>query len=581
MRFFRNARRAIFLTLGLLSACAAAGPSNGGDPIPRSSGVFGSYLSGRFALNHGDFDTAAADLLHALAITPDDPDLLRQTFVASVTVGRPEAVALARQIAGGNHADGPALPQGLPLGQIARLVLVDAAAKSGDWHQAVDRLRAIPREGIMNVLQPLLLAWALEGGSGPNGAGVDEARVTLRPFLTAREVRPIAALHAAMIDDVFGRPADAAANYRVTEAEARLQTPRTALILASWHARSGDPAGAERVLTQMAAAIPEAEITVPAMLTGLNRRPVASALDGMAEAYLTFAVALQREDGGELAMILARLALDVRPNLAAAKLLAAEIQANARRYDSALDLLDQAIQSNDPIVPILRLRRSTVLERMDRTDEAIREAERLGRDYPASPMPDIQLGDLLRVKHQWAPSIAAYDRVIGRIRTPAAEDWILYYSRGISFERSGQWARAEADFNEALRLSPDQPSVLNYLGYSWADMGRNLERAREMIQRALTRKPNDGAIIDSMGWVLFRQGHVDEALTYLERAVGLEAEDVSINDHLGDVLWAAGRKIEAHFQWRRALTLNPAPEDAAKLEAKIKAHPFGTVASGQ
>jgi Flp pilus assembly protein TadD len=112
-------------------------------------------------------------------------------------------------------------------------------------------------------------------------------------------------------------------------------------------------------------------------------------------------------------------------------------------------------------------------------------------------------------------------------------------------------------------------------------MGRNLDRAREMIQRAAARRPNDGAITDSLGWVLFRQGNVAEATKMLERAVGLEPEDPTITEHLGDAYWATGRRIEAQYQWRRALTLNPTPEDAAKLEAKIKAHPFGTVASGK
>ena len=175
----------------------------------------------------------------------------------------------------------------------------------------------------------------------------------------------------------------------------------------------------------------------------------------------------------------------------------------------------------------------------------------------------------------------AYDRVINRLRQPMQNDWPLFFSRGVAYERTGQWARAEADLTRALQLSPDQPSVLNYLGYAWADMGRHLEQARDMIQRAAAKRPNDGAITDSLGWVMFRQGKIAEAVKLLERAVGLEPVDATITDHLGDAYWAIGRKIEAHYQWRRALTLKPTPEDAVKLEAKIKTHAFGTVASGQ
>jgi Flp pilus assembly protein TadD len=261
--------------------------------------------------------------------------------------------------------------------------------------------------------------------------------------------------------------------------------------------------------------------------------------------------------------------------------MAADIQANAKHYDIALDMLEKAAQISDPITPIIRLRRAAVLQEMGQTDEAIREVERIGRDYPDSSLPDQELGDLLRQKQQFTQAIDAYDRVIGRIRQPAPNDWVIYYSRGIAYERTGQWTRAEADFNRALELSPDQPSVLNYLGYALADMGRNLEQARQMIQRAYARRPNDGAITDSLGWVLYSQGNLAEATQKLEQAVGLEPEDPTITEHLGDAYWAAGRKIEAQYQWRRALTLNPSPEDAAKLEAKIKAHPYGTVASGK
>ena len=561
MRLFRNARRAILLTLSLLSACAAADPSASTDRTPAEFGSSGNYLAGRFALNHGDFELASGDLLKALAASPNDPDLLLQTFIACVNAGRPEAVELAQR---------------LPTSQVAQMLLANAAAKSGDWDQAVARFRALPRDGVMQLLQPLLLAWASQGAGD-----TDQALTTLRPYLDNPRYRSIISLHAAMIADLAGRTTEAAAYYRQAETELGDQSPRTALILASWHARSGQLAEAEGILTRMAANIPEAAIALPGMIASVNRRPVPRALDGMSEAYATFAAALRAQDTGDFAMIMARLALDVRPDSATARLMASDIQTAAKHYDAALVLLDAAAQTNDPIVPVIRLRRAAVLEQMGRTDEAIREVERVGRDYPDNSLPDIELGDLLRFKHRFSEAIVAYDRVIERIQKPTQSDWIVWYSRGIAYERTGQWTRAEADFNRALALSPDQPSVLNYLGYAWADMGRNLDRAREMIQRAAARRPNDGAITDSLGWVLFRQGNVAEATKLLERAVGLEPEDPTITEHLGDAYWATGRRIEAQYQWRRALTLNPTPEDAAKLEAKIKAHPIGTVASGK
>ena len=562
MRLSRDARRAVLLILCLLSACAAADPTASADRTPQTYGQAGYYLAGRFELSQGDFGPAARDLLKASADSPNDQDLLLQAFIACVNAGRPETVPLALR---------------LPNNQVAAMVLANAAAKAGDWKQAVVRFRAMPRDGVMQLLQPLLRAWASQGAGD-----TDQALSTLRPLMDNPRYRPVVALHAGMIADLAKRPVDAANFYQQAELSmGGEQSPRTALILASWHARSNQLAEAEGILGHMANSVPEASIALPGMIASLNRRPVATPLDGMAEAYATFAAALRSQQTGEFAMIMSRLALDVRPDSATARLMAADIQANAKHYDIALEQLDKAAQISDPISPIIRLRHAAVLQEMGQTDEAIREVERIGRDYPDSPLPDQELGNLLRQKQRFSQAIDAYDRVVARIRQPVQNDWVIYYSRGIAYERTGQWTRAEADFNRALQLSPDQPSVLNYLGYALADMGRNLEQAREMIQRAAARRPNDGAITDSLGWVLYRQGNVTEATKMLERAVGLEPEDPTITEHLGDAYWASGRKIEAQYQWRRALTLNPTPEDAAKLEAKIKAHPYGTVASGK
>ena len=389
----------------------------------------------------------------------------------------------------------------------------------------------------MQLLQPLLLAWASQGAGD-----TDEALTTLRPYLDNPRYRGIVALHAGMIADLAGRTADAGAYFHQAETDMGSQSPRTAMIIASWDARSGHLAEAEGLLTRMAAGVPEATIALPGMLANVSRRPITRALDGMAEAYATFAAALRTQETGEFAMVMSRLALDVKPDFATAELMAADIQTTAKHYDAAMALLDKAAQTADPIVPIVRLRQVDVLERMGRTDEAIRAVEQIGRDYPESSLPDLELGDLLRTKHRFSEAVGAYDRVLGRIRQPSQSDWIIYYSRGIAYERTGQWSRAEADFNHALELSPDQPSVLNYLGYAWADMGRNLDRAREMIQKAAARRPNDGAITDSLGWVLYRQGNVAEATKLLERAVGLEPEDPTITEHLGDAYWATGRR---------------------------------------
>jgi Flp pilus assembly protein TadD len=190
--------------------------------------------------------------------------------------------------------------------------------------------------------------------------------------------------------------------------------------------------------------------------------------------------------------------------------------------------------------------------------------------YPNRPEPLTQLGDTLADGKHFDEAIDAYDKAIALLRHPDASDWVVFYARGSMLERVHQWPRAEADMNRALELSPDQPYVLNFLGYSMAERNENLPLAQEMIQKAMKARPNDGAIVDSMGWVKLREGDTRAALHLLEKAAELEPEDPSITGHLGDAYWDAGRHIEAEDQWRRALVLKPDPDEEARIETRLK-----------
>jgi tetratricopeptide (TPR) repeat protein len=562
MQHTPSARRAILLALSLLSACAASDPMAGGSRSSRAelSGVFGNYLAGRYAMSEADADTAARDFLKALAVQPNNPELVLQAFIACVNAGRPEAVTLARQ---------------LPDSQVAQLLLGNQDVKAGRWRAAEQRFQALPNQGLAQLLQPLVVAWAQQGDGR-----TDAALATLTPFIESPRFRGLFALHAAMIADVANRKDDAGRFYAIARKELPDLNLRLAEILASWQIRSGNPADARATFASLVATAPDAGIAVPALAETARKRIISSPAEGIAEAYVTLAAALRAQDVSDFAMVMARLALDLRPDSTSARLLAADIHAARRQPNAALRML-AGVSDRDPLSPLVRLRRVGLTERLGHTDEAMRQLTAIAQDFPSSPLPDIEIGDLLRSKQRFPEAIAAYDRAIARIGSPTRGDWTVFYSRGIALERAHQWEKAEADFNHALKLSPDQPAVLNYLGYSWADMGHNLGRARDMIQKAAERRPNDGAITDSLGWVQYRQGDTAQAVKTLERAVELEPEDPTINGHLGDALWAVGRKTEAQYQWRRALTLNPTPDDVAKLEAKLGTGHAGSVASGQ
>lgn len=181
------------------------------------------------------------------------------------------------------------------------------------------------------------------------------------------------------------------------------------------------------------------------------------------------------------------------------------------------------------------------------------------------------MGNILRSRKKYGEAIGYYDQAIAMIKKPRKEDWVYFYARGTCHEREKDWPKAEVDLKKALELVPDQPLVLNYLGYSWIDQGINLKKGLKLIERAVALKPDDGYIVDSLGWAHFKLGNIKQAVLFLERAVELRPDDPILNDHLGDALWRADRKREARFQWEQALTLKPEPDEATKIREKIRA----------
>lgn len=180
------------------------------------------------------------------------------------------------------------------------------------------------------------------------------------------------------------------------------------------------------------------------------------------------------------------------------------------------------------------------------------------------------LGNIQRSRKLYAEAIATYDRAIALVPKPDRRHWAYFYARGTSYERVKNWPKAEEDLKTALELYPDQPLVLNYLGYSWIDQGLHLDEGMSLIERAVAVKPDDGYIVDSLGWAHYKRGNFKEAVRYLERAVELRPDDPVLNDHLGDALWRVGREREARFQWDQSLSLKPEPEDEMKIRKKLR-----------
>ncbi len=551
---FRPFRRAVLLVLTLLSACAAAEPApqdiSSAAALAGTDNAAGALLVARFAASQQDMGIAAPAYVRALALDPGNVELRQQAFLTNLLANTPQTVALARS---------------LPQNQAAILVQANDAARNGNWTQAEARFAALQHQGLFDLLRPMLIAWS-EAGAGRPEAGL----ALLRPLTEAPGgPRALYALHAAMIADLAGLPVDSIRLARIAQTELGGSNLQVVRLLAGLLARDGHTAQAEQIVRSLLDAGGDLPLAVPDLLAGIKDRPVRNAADGLAEVYFAGAAALRGQNANDFSTLILHLALDMRPDLTPARLLGAELATAAKHPENGLKIL-APVAANDRLIALVQYRRALLQDAMGNSALALQAIEQIIRDHPDRPEPLARLGGMLRALHRYPEAVSAYDRAMALIPKPGRRDWPMFYERGAALERAHDWKRAEQDFLQALDLSPDQPFVLNYLGYSWAEQGRNLPRARQMIERAAALRPNDGAILDSLGWVVLRQGDVPGAVKQLERAAELDAGDPTINAHLGDAYWAAGRKLEAQFQWRRALTLNPEPDDVAKLEREIR-----------
>ena len=531
-------------------ADTAEGPAVGGD----ETGL-GAYLAGRYAQTHGDTRAAADYFAAAARSDPDSIDLQQRAFTLLLAEGRlDEATPMAERLLAIDE-DAP-----LPI-----LVMGVRAARDGHFDAAEKQFAVLPHRGINGFLGPLLTAWALVGQGDSAGA-----LKALAPRSDTVGFAPIYEFHAGLIADLAGKPDLADKHFQATLAG---QTSvRTVEAVGAFYQRSQRMDAARELYRRYYAdhgdrSLLDGRIQLAA---GADLpRTVASAGEGLAEAMFDTASLVRQGNAQDLALVFARLALALRPNFPLAQLLIADTLGQQHRLIEA-NAIYAAIDKNAQSAGFARMRLALNLDEAGDTDAAIDALKTLADERTDSLDPLMSLGDVLRRHRRFAEAADAYDRAIARARQLGdAPGWPLYYARGIALERSHQWPKAEADFLEALRLQPDQPDVLNYLGYTWVDLGINLDKARQMIERAVELRPKDGAIVDSLGWALYRLGEFPMAVKLLERAAELKAEDPTINEHLGDALWQVGRLDEARYQWQRAMTLDPEPDQIEALKAKI------------
>ncbi|HEY8872166.1 MAG TPA: tetratricopeptide repeat protein, partial [Stellaceae bacterium] len=519
--------------------------------------LFGEYLAGRHAQQTRDFTAAAGAYEKAITADPDAPELISRTFLMEVCVGHfDRARALAAKELKLDPGDA-----------VAELVLIVDRLKAGDTPSALKHATALSPEGVHRFIGPFALAWTRIAAG--DLAGADAALQGLDKF---NGFQPLKVFQLGLLYDYAGKTDKAQQHFEKALGASEQLNWRLTDAIGNFYERHGRGAEAKALykrFMQQNNSIDLALSVTAARPPGPPQPIIRSPADGLAEALFDLASVLNQVETIDLALLYDRFALALRPQFPLAQLLLADILSAQNKPEQSLAVLAD-LQPGSTYYWSARLRSAVNLDTLERSDEAIAQLQAMAAENPQLIGAEVELGDLLRGKKRFGEAASAYDEAIrraGALGLP--ERWALFYDRGVALERSGQWQRAEEDLTRALEMKPDQPLVLNYLGYSWIDRGENLERGLKMIEKAVELRPEDGYIVDSLGWAHYRMADYAGAVTSLEKAIELVPQDPTINDHLGDAYWQTGRLVEARYQWRRALQFGPQEKEAKTIEAKL------------
>ena len=522
------------VAFGLTCAVSAPGPVS-------AESLAGSYLAGRSASASNDFEIATEYFTSALARDSANAELMESATLAYLALGDVErALPLAKQILADGHWS-----------QVARMVTTAGLIDAGDFATLAGQ--EIRSEGLSPWIDGLVKAWALIGMDDVEGAIAQFDAVSKEAGM-----RGIVQFQKALALGTLGRYGDAEAVFEGETLGAAVRTRRG--VVARVEILSQLDRNSDAVQSIKTAFNGGTDPELDALISRLNageklpftHAPTASA--GIAEVFFTFASLLRSEQASPYFTLLhTRVANHLRPDHVDAVLLSAGLLEDLGQYKLAIDEY-RKVSADDPAYHVAELGRAAALRRLDKVDQAIEVLDQLARTHGDLAVVHSTLGDTLRAQDEEQAAIVAYTKALDLTDEEDTRAWFLHFSRGIAYSQDGNDVAAEEDFRAALAINPDQPQVLNYLGYSLVEEQRKLDEALDMIERAVAANPNSGYIVDSLGWVYYRLGRYDEAVIQMERAVELEAVDPVVNDHLGDVYWAVGRKREAQFQWKRALS---------------------------
>ncbi len=513
----------------------------------------GNYLAGQFAQYRQDWKTANIYLDKAMLLDPGNIDLQQRSMILAMQAGDwTRGLTLARKVLEEDNKNLLAL----------LFVGVDQISQQ-EYSKAENTFKKMPASGVADFIKPILMAWS----QSPNEKVDTEFLATSGP---------LHAFHALLIADYLGKVEDPN-RFFVNVLAGGGADKHMLEMMGDVYARQGDKDLALKIYDTLLTEAEKDNLMNSRYFILKEKRDnfglaakskITSPAQGAAELFYNMARILFQDQSNDSALVFARLSSQLDPAKDDARLLIAGMMVQAGHIDDAIALY-KSIKTDSPGYAEAQRSAAELLEKEGKLEDSIALLE---ENYKNTKDVEniVQIGDVYRRAEQHDKAIKAYDRAIDAMGGKVSSDhWVILYARGMSYEQLGNSKKAEEDLMAALEFQPDHPYLLNYLGYSWADQGKKLNESLEMIQKAVTLKPDDGYIVDSLGWVYYKVGRYDEAVAELERAVELVPYDPIINDHLGDAYWNVGRKNEARFQWARALNHSKDSVDISKLQEKI------------
>jgi tetratricopeptide (TPR) repeat protein len=520
--------------------------------LPEASNLSGRYLAGKFAQHHEDWDAAQIYLNGVLTQDGSNRLLRNKTFLLSLGAGNyAKAKELAGKILAENGSDEASLI----------FLACDALARD-DFAGALDSLQKLSDEGFGTYTKPLLSAWALDGMGKK-----DEALKLLADSASPQD--PTYHIHAGLIEEKSGNMAAAAAHYKIAMANGL--TLHNAVLVGNFFTRYGQPEIAETIYASLTKVYP-ANPFISSLSHQDPKREITPnitrAADGAGIALYELTTMLYEKRAYDSAQVYSGMVKLLIPHSPFVMLMTGDIAAMHKQFHKAVENYS-GISKDSPLYLLSKMRTAEVYEMSGEVDQAVNLLTELSQNDATRADAMASIGDIYRSHDNFTEAVKAYDAALASSGPLSPAQWSIIYARGMAFERLNNWPLAEKDLLQALEFQPNNPLILNFIGYSWAKQGVHMDKALSLLHKAVALKPDDGYILDSYGWALYRIGQYGNAVKWIEQSVQQIPDDATILDHLGDAYWQVGRRNEALFKWRRAEELTSDKDFRGTLEGKI------------